>query len=255
MHQTSRGLFWPAKVIAAVGVLKVAMAVNAFAKAQNAIRRVSSHTDAAILFYSCGKDSITLLDMMAPHFKKIVLFHMYFVKGIPHVEQNLKWAAKTYKNIEISQAAHFRLTSIRREGIFCNPDPTVKTLTLTDLDNYARKKHGIEWTFYGNKKTDGLNRMLMLKSYGEVPIHFGTQKAYPLSDLKNGDVLRYIKQQRLINPVSYGMGQSNALGFGLPCLLWMRDNDPAGLQMIYSKFPKSKQVLFEYDSKASEIQD
>lgn len=225
------------------------MAANGFTLAKKTIRRVSEQTDTAILFYSCGKDSICLLDMMAPHFKKIILFHMYFVKGIPHVESNLKWAARHYKNVVIDQTAHFRLTSIRKVGVYCTPEPDVKILTLTDIDDFARRKHGINWTFYGQKKTDSLNRMLMLKSYGEWPINEKTQKVYPLSDLKNGDVLRYIKQNRLMMPVSYEMGQSNALGFGLSCLLWMRKNDPVGLQMIYDRFPLAQTILFEHDNK------
>lgn len=231
------------------------MMTGGFELAKKTIRLVSLKTDRAILFYSCGKDSIALLDMMAPHFKEIILFHMYFVKGIPHVEKNLTWAAKSYKNVQVAQYPHFRLSSIYKEGIYCNPNPKVKKVTLTDIDDYARDKFGIDWTFYGQKKTDGLNRMLMLKSFGEYPLNTKTQKAYPLSDLKNGDVLRYIKTNRLIQPVQYGMGVSNALGFDLNCMLWMRQNDPAGLELIYQAFPKSKQILFEYDSKqASEIQ-
>lgn len=172
---------------------------------------------------------------------------MYFVKGLNHCEKYLSFSANKYKNTEILQVPHFSLTNVRREGLYCNPDPKVKILNLSKIDEYARQKTGTEWSFYGMKKSDGLNRRLMLNSYGDSPINQKTQKAYPLSDFKNGDVLRYIKTNKLPPPIIYGGKQSNSIGFNLECLLWMRKNEPGDLDLFFLKFPKAKQILFEHD--------
>lgn len=54
-------------------------------------------------FYSCGKDSEVLLDLMAPHFKEIVCVFMYFVKGLDHIDNYLRAVKARYANVTILQ--------------------------------------------------------------------------------------------------------------------------------------------------------
>ena len=92
---------------------------------------------------------------------------MYFVKDLEHVNKYLRWAAAKYSNIKILQVPHWNLTYILRSGLFCVPNPKVKILKVADVDEAIRIKTGINYSFYGMKKADGLNRRLMLNSYGE----------------------------------------------------------------------------------------
>lgn len=239
--------------IAHVEEAVAAMAVNPLQTAKNTISMVASQTDHALLFYSCGKDSIMLLDLMAPHFKKISLCFMYFVKGLSHCDKYLNFSKSKYSNVEILQVPHFSLTNVRREGLYCNPEPNIKIMKLSDIDQYARQKTGSNWSFYGMKKSDGLNRRLMLNGYGEIPVNTGTQKAYPIADFKNQDVLRYIKTNKLPTPVVYGQKQSNSVGFNIECLLWMQKNEPKDLETFFQRFPKAKQILFEHEYKEKGI--
>ena len=64
--------------------------------ANEVIASVRQKTDRAILFYSCGKDSEVLLDLMAPHFKEIVCVSMYFVKGLDHIDNYLRAVKARY---------------------------------------------------------------------------------------------------------------------------------------------------------------
>lgn len=231
------------------------MAVNSFALAKKTISAVRTQSNRAILFYSTGKDSIMLLDMIAPVFDEVVCVFMYLVPDLSHIDRYLIDAKRRYKNITILQVPHFRITTIHREGIYCKPRPVKKLLNLTDIDQQVRAKTGIEWTFYGMKKTDGLNRRLMLMSYGELPIQQKTKRAYPLSDCTNKDVLAYIRQKRLPIPVQYGGKQSNGVDFNIDCFLWLRKNAPGDLEKIYKAYPLTKKILFEHDFKASEVRD
>jgi sulfate adenylyltransferase subunit 2 len=236
-----------------VGEAVVVMAANPLQTATKTISMVASQTDHALLFYSCGKDSIMLLDLMAPHFKKISLCFMYFVKGLNHCDRYLEFSKSKYGNVDVIQVPHFSLTNVRKEGVFCNPEPKTKILKLSDIDQYARQKTGADWSFYGMKKSDGLNRRLMLNGYGEIPVNTGTQKAYPIADFKNQDVLRYIKTNKLPTPVVYGQKQSNSVGFNIECLLWMQKNEPKDLETFFQRFPKAKQILFEHEYKEKGI--
>lgn len=184
--------------------------------------------------------------MVAPVFDEVICVFMYFVPGLAHIERYLKDAATRYKNVQIVQYEHFINTTIRRNGVFCLPEK-VKILTLSDLDARARKETGIEISFYGSKKNDGMNRRIMLNTYGELPIQQKTQKYYPLADFSNKDVLSYIKTKRLPVPIRYGTKASNGLGFNLDCFLWMRNNEPGDLEKIYQQYPLSRKILFDYD--------
>lgn len=200
----------------------------------------------AIVFFSCGKDSIAMLDMVAPVFDEVICVFMYFVPGLAHTERYLKDAATRYKNVKVIQKEHFINTTIRRNGIFCLPQKQ-KILTLSDVDAQVRQETGVQISFYGSKKNDGMNRRIMLNTYGELPIQQKTQKYYPLADFSNKDVLSYIKTKRLPVPIRYGTKASNGLGFNLDCFLWMRNNEPGDLEKIYQQYHLSRKILFDHD--------
>lgn len=133
--------------------------------ANEVIASVRQKTDRAILFYSCGKDSEVLLDLMAPHFKEIVCVFMYFVKGLDHIDNYLRAVKARYANVTILQVPHWTLTRVLRCGLYCIPNPNVKLLSLKDVDESVRMKTGISYSFYGMKQSDGMNRCLMLRGY------------------------------------------------------------------------------------------
>lgn len=115
--------------------------------ANEVIASVRQKTDRAILFYSCGKDSEVLLDLMAPHFKEIVCVFMYFVKGLDHIDNYLRAVKARYANVTILQVPHWTLTRVLRCGLYCIPNPNVKLLSLKDVDESVRMKTGISYSF------------------------------------------------------------------------------------------------------------
>lgn len=85
--------------------------------AQRVISTVRQQSGRAILFYSAGKDSIALLDLMAPHFDEIVLVFMYLVKDLEHVNKYLRDAEARYKNVRVAQVPHWTLPLSASTGI------------------------------------------------------------------------------------------------------------------------------------------
>lgn len=208
---------------------------------------VSLKTDEVALFFSGGKDSICLLDIMHPHFKKIYLVNMYFVKGLQHIDKYMNYALSKYSNTEQIQVEHWIMSYIRNSGKYCIPNYSQKLIKLTDIDNTIRETTGVQYTFYGMKKADSLNRNLMLRQYERESIS-KTGKIYPLSQFKNKDVLAYIRLNKLPIPISYNSKkQSQGVFFNEDVFLYLRNNYPNDLQLIYNQFPQSKQILFEHD--------
>ena len=129
--------------------------------------------------------------------------------------------------------------------MYCVPNPKIKLLKLADVDLAMRLKFGIEFVFYGMKKADSMNRRLMLNTYQDYE---NAGKVYPLADWTQRDVITYMRQKGLPEPVRYSNKASGGIGFNLDCFLWLRKNYPGDLRRIIKAFPMSERILFEYDN-------
>lgn len=216
--------------------------------AQTSIAAVRQKSDSCILFCSLGKDSLVLLDMLYGRFERIVCVFMYFVEGLEHIERWVGWVRARYPRAEFVQVPHWNLTYILKSGMYCIPQPNIKLLKLADVVKAMRKKYGIHYVFLGMKKADGMNRSLMLKGY-EQQGYENNGMVYPLADWTQKDILAYMRQKKLPQPVRYSLKASNGVGFNLDCFLWLRENYPHDLEMIYKTFPMSERILWEYDNK------
>lgn len=215
---------------------------------QKSIDRIRAKSDAAILFCSFGKDSLVLLDLLYPHFKRLVLVFMYFVPGLEHIERYVRWAKSRYPGIIVDQVPHWTLTSIMKCGMYCVPRPDTKLLTLRDINQNMQLKHGINYSFYGMKMADSLNRRLFLRGYAENGYE-NQGNVYPLAEWTQKDIASYMRQRRLPEPVRYSKNASGGVGFNEACYLWMRKNAPQDLEKVLRAFPLSEKILFDHDQR------
>lgn len=222
--------------------------MNIITHARSVLAEVAKETNTVIFFYSGGKDSIALLHMAAPMFKKIYCVFMYLVEGLEHQELFLRDAQGRYPNVEVVRVPHFNLSAIFKYGLYCNACPDLRMLSLSDVEAAVRGQLGDYWIIYGAKKVDGLNRRLMLNTYEQEAIMRKTKKAYPLSLWKNKDVLAYIRHNKLPLPINYGLkGPSAGVTLRQEVLVWLRQHWPRDLKKVLAVFPESEKLLFEYD--------
>lgn len=186
-------------------------------KSIDAVREKSS---SAMLFLSLGKDSLVLLDLIYPKFDRVVCVFMYFVKDLEHIGRWINWVKAKYPKIEFVQVPHWNLTYILKGGLYCVANPKVKLLKLADVVNSMKLKYSIDYVFLGMKKAAGMNRMLMLKGY-EANNYENDGMVYPLAEWTQKDILTYMKQRGLPQPVRYSLKASSGVGFNLDCMLWM----------------------------------
>lgn len=226
--------------------------MNPYLSAQKSIDRIREKTDSAVLFCSFGKDSLVLLDLLYSRFDRLVCVFMYFVKDLEHINRWIRWAQAKYPRAEFVQVPHWNLTYILRSGMYCVANPKVKIMKLADVVRSVRLTYGIEYVFLGMKKADGMNRRLMLNRYEDTGYENGGL-VYPLADWTQKDILSYMKQHNLPEPVRYSLKASSGVGFNEDCLLWLRNNCPEDLRKIYKVFPMAERVLFEYDRKQEQV--
>lgn len=217
-----------------------------------AIDQVAATVDEVILFHSAtGKDSIALLDMLHARFKRVVCVFMYVIPGLEHVERYIAYASHRY-GVQFIQVPHYALPSMIRTGFMgIRQDAKCKTLTLSKITDSVRLQTGITWAVYGFKKSDSLNRRLMLGTYDGECINRESKKLYPLSTWKNGDVRAYIRNNRLIEPINYG-GSAQSSGTDITdinFLLWCRRYWPQDYKKIIDQFPLAELKVFEHEHK------
>lgn len=215
---------------------------------QRTIDAVRKETDGIIVFCSLGKDSLVTLDLVYKQFLRVICVFMYFVPHLEHIDRWINWCKSRYPNVEFMEVPHWNLSYILRGGLYCVPNPKVKLIKLADVIRAIRLKTGAYYTFLGMKKADGMNRRLMLKGYEENNFQ-NNGLVYPLANWTQKDVLTYMRQNNLPEPVRYSLKASSGAGFNLDCFLWLRENFPQDLQKIYKTFPMSERILFEYDNK------
>lgn len=219
--------------------------MNIYQHTQQVINSVKQQTNRVLLFYSCGKDSIALLDLLSKNFDEVVCVFMYFVKDLEHINKYINFSKNVYKNVSFIQKPHYTLSYINNSGLFCSPSKT-RILKLSDIIHSVRLETGIDYVFIGNKQSDGMNRRIMLRTYEQQAIS-PHKLVYPLSLWKDKDVLKYIEKNKLPKPIQYGSKRSNGVGFDLDVYLYLRKHYPNDLQKILSVYPLSEKILFEYD--------
>ena len=212
------------------------------------IDAIRAKSDSAVLFLSLGKDSLVLLDLIYPRFKKVVCVFMYFVKDLEHINRWIGWVKAKYPAIEFVQVPHWNLTYILRGGLYCVPNPKVKLLKLADVVKAMQLKYGIQYAFLGMKKADGMNRRLMLNGY-QANDYENNGLVYPLAEWNQRDILAYMKQNGLPEPIRYSLKASSGVGFNLDCFLWLEKNFPQDLEKIYRCFPMAERILWEHHNK------
>lgn len=213
------------------------------------IRLVSQKSNRAILFYSGGKDSIALLDLMAAEFEEVVCVFMYFVKDLEHINRFIRFSESKYKNVKVVQIPHWNLSQIHSMGMYCVPQK-MRLLTFATTIQAMKLKLGIDYAFIGEKKSDSMARRIKLRQYEEEAIS-STNNIYPLTNWKEKDVLRYIENRRLPKPISYGKKKNRSVGLGFDAIVfaWLRENYPEDLNKILKEYPLSERILFDYDRK------
>lgn len=220
--------------------------MDKFESAKDCITHVREKTNRCILMLSYGKDSLVTLDMIHPYFDEVIGIFMFFVDGLEHIERWKRWCLARYPKLKIEHVPHWTLSYALRGGLYCVANPKQKLLKLRDVVQSVRIKYGIDYVFLGMKKADGMNRRLMIQRMQEN--HYESKgMCYPLADWTQKEVKAYMRMHDLPEPVLYGKGASNGLGFNADCFLWMREHFPDDLERIYATFPMSRRILQEYD--------
>lgn len=193
------------------------------------LKTMSKVTDAVIVAFSGGKESIVTLDMCFKHFKKVQPFFMYIAPGLSFQERTLEWYEKKYQT-EIIRIPHMDVSEFFHYGSFREPDLSFPIISINDIYKYVRIKSDIWWIAAGERINDSIVRRAMMKKSGSIDVQRG--RFYPVSAWKKQEILDYIKFHGL-----YLSPDSKKLGFSF------RSLDGKELSAIKQLFPDDYQKI------------
>ncbi|WP_282638117.1 phosphoadenosine phosphosulfate reductase family protein [Sphingobacterium thalpophilum] len=218
------------------------------------LRKVRSETDGIILFSSLnGKDSILLTDMCCKVFDRVVSVYLYTVKDLFHIEAFKRAHKRRYKNLTFIERPHFALYGYQKQNYLgFTGSEKFRRRTLAQITQDVKKETGIDWACFGFKRSDGLQRRLMmmaLEKKGTPGYNPKTKNIYPIENWKNGHVLAYIEKMRLPRPTVYDLNhQSQGVAPGdLNFLLWCKRNCPEDYRKVLDAFPEAAAIVFEHE--------
>lgn len=216
------------------------------------LNSLKQYTDKVVLFHSAtGKDSICLLNLLSDFIIQPVF--MYLVPDLDYENKYIEIAEKKY-NVKFYKTPHYALYSFIKNGYLgIKQDKSIRQMKISQIDSFIKEKFNIDWSIYGFKKSDGVTRRLMLNGYKDGLCH-STKKVYPLMDLKNKDVLNYIKDNGLMQPFNYSKTKpSSGCDVSQPeFLAYIKKHYPNDLKKIFNQFPHCEVILFKHENYKTE---
>ena len=206
--------------------------------------REEDRQDAALVFFSGGKDSLACLDLATRTFPRVVAVHMYLVPGLECVEAVLDEARARW-GVEVRQYPHWILPKFIRGAVYCDnwyERDELAQWTLGDVYNLARGESRIMLVVSGAKRADSLWRRRNLKatenkgSYRDV--------LYPVIGWSKADVLAYLKARDIPVPERSAKGNATGIDLSTPSLLWLHDNHPRDFAKLCEVFPYAEAVVW-----------
>jgi len=216
-----------------------------------------------LVSFSCGVDSIAMwlrlkelgiFDMSAAK-----LFYMYFVPGLPFVDDYLDYFS-AHENVKIAQVPHPVFLAELASYHFQPPhrakaiaalqktDQSYVAMTKNQIEKYIKQSFGYSpdaYTCVGVKCGDSaMRRMAMRKTQG---LNQSNKKFYPIADFENWHVVNIIKRHGLKVPVDYRLFGISYENIQYRFLRVIADHCPVSFKMICEWFPLAPLSLARYE--------
>ena len=212
------------------------------AQTEKCISHIKQKNDVVILFWSAtGKDSIALLNMLQPHFKKVVCVYKYLVKDLEILNPFFLWAKK-FPNVEIVQVPSPALFQYKKDGVYqVKKFSKLKLIKDRDIEEVLKRKYQTPLIVNGSKRGDNYINAGVYNKASKSEFLTDYDKYYPLVNWKNKDVLSYIRLNKLPKPLTFGTkSKSSGISLGFDFLLWVYEYHPRDFKKICEEFPLIK---------------
>lgn len=196
----------------------------------DSITNISRVKNIGIMF-SCGRDSIVMIDLFMKYAKKSVskIVFMYYCPDMSFDEKILQYYEKRY-SIKIERIPHFDVSYM------LNDNKKHKKLKMSDSEKLIKKEYELLYLAFGYRKDESLQRRGMLSN---LPYNIDAKykRIYPLADWSKKHVEKYVKSKKLVLPAEYAYGYRDINTFKGSSILYIYNNYPDDYKKIIKMFP------------------
>lgn len=211
--------------------------VATFAATINEIKEKAATRSGVVVAFSGGKDCCVVLDLVAKHFKRIVLLHRVMVSGLSITAAATAWAAERYGATcyEVKDRCWWEA---RINGLFCVPNKSLRQIPrMADICGVALDDIGIDLMATGCKKSDYWGRKLMIDN--------GTQFGWhPLRDWTQYHVLAYMEINKIPRFFNDASIQSTGVDLTTKSVLYLHQHHPDDFQKLCKEFPFAEAIIY-----------
>lgn len=195
------------------------------------------YTNEICVAFSCGKDSLVLLDIISKHFCKFSVVFQYLVRDLSFQTSIISYVEKKY-NTKIIQIPHWDLMNLYTDGYY-RPSTKItegidKVYSVRDGITNMKKVSGMQWIAYGTKKSDSITMRRFLTHLGACLKKL--QRVYPLSNFSDKAIYSYLKYYRIPLPSDYRFFGRSMI-FEPYNYIALKENLPEDFEKIKEIFP------------------
>lgn len=214
------------------------------------LETLRQRTDAVLLGFSGGKDSLVLADILHGRGFRVVPFFLHVVEGISFQEKALRWYERRYGEA-VLRRAHPALHAYMQCGLYRpNAYMDMRGVRWGDVLDSLRDEAGTDTVVLGWKQSDSLDRRIVLRQMELEAIGKDARLVYPLSIWTDKMVMAHIRQRRLPQPVR--IGRSGDVALSAVSLRFLRDNYPDDFARVLRVFPMADALIYREDEYGKE---
>jgi phosphoadenosine phosphosulfate reductase len=212
--------------------------------------------DAVLVAFSGGKDSLVALDLAARVFSRVQPYFRYEVQGLAEHGRVFAAIEARYK-CEVIRVPSPELASKIRYGAFLPRETNFKRdLKHVDIENYVRRKTGLDWIVSGIRMEESLQRRGMVNDAKRwrdngtgLPETLGIDRLghrlWPICKWGPQHVKQYLAARRLPLPVQTGMNRNRATDLSLNAenLKHLKATNPNDYRKMVERFPLAEVLV------------
>jgi phosphoadenosine phosphosulfate reductase len=213
------------------------------------LRKAREQSDALLVSFSMGKDSLVLMDIARRTFDRVVGFHMSYIPEGFKFQAELLATYEEIFGVKILRETHWGYYASIKDGQYRDTDLDLSDLPeprLRDIYDHVKQQTGIELIATGAKRTDGLWR----RRGFHLTRHW-TDVIYPVVGWRKQHILGYCHRQGIPMPGTYGGGGGGQAAFNnsnidlsAASILYLWDEQPEDFERLEEHFPHIRAVVW-----------